>query len=72
MPTLTLLNCIIAYLVASYVIGIVWFLILERKEGYTKWRFLATAVAPLAFPLLLLAVGGLKMLDVYTASKDAE
>lgn len=51
------------YLGLSYVVGAIWFLLLSAKEGFTKWRIIATTFSPLAVPLLLLAAIGIFILD---------
>lgn len=46
----------------TYLVGAVWFLLFERKAGFTLWRVLATVFSPLTVPLL--AVLGLLLLGV--------
>lgn len=58
-----MLTYFLIYLAASYLIGTIWFLFLERKDGLLKWRLMATAGAPLAVPIctaLFLSLGVLE------------
>ena len=56
----------------TYLIGAVWFLFLERKAGYTKWRVLATALAPLAVPLFALLSVTLYSVDKFFSRQPKE
>jgi len=38
----------------TYLIGVVWFLFLERRAGFLFWRLLTTVFSPLTVPLLAL------------------
>ncbi len=56
----------------TYVVAFVWFLLFERKAGYTKWRVLATVLAPLTVPLLALLGLTLFGIDKFFSSKPTE
>lgn len=65
-----MLHFILYALAACYIIGAVWFMVLERKDGFFKWRLLATAFSPLAVPALALAGLFLLGVDVFIKIKD--
>jgi uncharacterized membrane protein len=54
MHSLITLNVVLAYLAITYVVGAVWFLLIDRKDGFLKWRLIASTVAPIAVPVMLL------------------
>lgn len=56
----------------TYIIGAVWFLFLERKAGYTKWRVLATTLAPLTVPLFALLSVTLYSVDKFFSRQPKE
>jgi uncharacterized membrane protein len=60
---MTLLHYIGIYAALSYVLGAVWFLFLERKDGFLKWRVIASALSPIAVPLLMLTAVILKIAE---------
>jgi uncharacterized membrane protein len=60
---MTFLHYIGIYAALTYAIGVVWFLFLERKDGFLKWRVIASALSPLAVPVLVLAAVILKVAE---------
>lgn len=43
---------LVAYLSITYLVGILWFMILERKDGYVLWRLFGALASPIAVPLM--------------------
>jgi uncharacterized membrane protein len=60
---MTLLHYTGIYAALTYVVGTIWFLFLERKDGFLKWRVIASALSPLAVPILVLAAVILKVAE---------
>jgi len=51
------------YIAGMYAIAAFWFLFLERKDGFLKWRLLASALAPIAVPILFAIFIGIHLLE---------
>lgn len=58
------------YFVICYALACVWFLVIDRDRGFLRDRLIATTLAPIILPLMLLMYLGLKLLDLYIDYKD--
>ena len=70
---MTLVQYIEGYAAITYLLGAVWFLFLERKDGFLKWRVIASVLSPLAVPLLAIVYAVVALCDKFLfKAKDAD